>query len=1076
MHAPPMPNAQLITNPTAADRWLLTVHDVVQIALANSRVVRNLGLQQAQSSDIDKIRAVITQYDPAAAAAQAEAQWGIFDPVLGTTMQWYHQDIPPGVSFSGIGARPPRLDTADFDASISQLLPTGGTFRADYITQYLLNPDHPVNLDPNPQYFTYSQFGLNQPLLQGSGSAVTLAPIRIASAKAEQTDWRFKQEILALVRSVETAYWSLYAQQQNLKAIDNVLPMFREIVRIREQQSQAAAGTETEVAQARSDMLLYEQQRFATLSLIAEQQLVLRDLMGLSLDDNRYMVLVAVPAKTPPLEPLATAVDIAVNRRPDILRQRLAVYVAQQETVVAGDKMRPILDFGAFWRINGLGEDLGSSIEQMDDNRFNDWQIGLGFQVPLGRRQAKGNLRAAQLTIEKQRALLDQAAHQTSYEVADAYRRTIWLAQQQRVADDRVAALTQWGVGAKAQFENPPSGMSTTNALQLYLQNLRDLMDAIGQVNAIMSDFNSALARLEEVKGTLLERELVEIDGDGTSQLPPDLPVPQLEPTDSALPPPSNEPPAPATPPAAPATESAPRNSDSSQTYPRLEQAQPIQPAPINSPVQPNSPPGSGGQVQQMPSVIPQAEQPVTSSPVNRPSSPYANLKPDAVAPAPTQPAAPAPAQELATAPPTPAEPPSPRLTTKAAERLSTARTMVGKKLHDLSASVHRPKFEPKSQLSLPESVRPAPPEVAQLPTPPMVAEPAAPAQAPEIALRTTPGTERAARPIARAARGSGNLQMPASVVPESPSDATEVYVIDQQAPEKRVSSEPSVVAEAPRTMLAPSYQWQPMEPMEATPLTSVLAPNVAAQGNTARINGPVAQRPLQLPDSLQPTTEVVATPAMVPAPSYQWQPMEPMDVTPLSSVPVPQLTAHVNAAPMNALVAQRPLQLPDSVQPTTEVVAAPLTMPTPSYQWQPMPPMDVTPLSNVPAPKFSAQVNTAPMNAATAQRPLQLPDSLQPMPEAATASSARPTGAIPLAHDESFASQPLTLIQLPESVLPEQQSVSQPAPIRHANAIPIQNRNAQRQVPTQVQLPESMLPSVPSTATRTSWQPTAIR
>jgi len=58
-----MANIQLVADPTSAEHWNLTIHEAVQIALANSQVVRNLGLQQEQSSDIDKIRAVITRYD-----------------------------------------------------------------------------------------------------------------------------------------------------------------------------------------------------------------------------------------------------------------------------------------------------------------------------------------------------------------------------------------------------------------------------------------------------------------------------------------------------------------------------------------------------------------------------------------------------------------------------------------------------------------------------------------------------------------------------------------------------------------------------------------------------------------------------------------------------------------------------------------------------------------------------------------------------------------------------------------------------------------------------------------------------
>jgi hypothetical protein len=164
---------------------------------------------------------------------------------------------------------------------------------------------------------------------------------------------------------------------------------------------------------------------------------------------------------------------------------------------------------------------------------------------------------------------LDQAAHQSSYEVADAYRRAIWLSQQQKVMDSRVGALTQWRVGAKAQFENPPSGMSTTNALQMYLQNLRDVIDATTQSNAIMANFNDALVRLEEVKGTLLESEMVMVDGDGTDLLPPCLPTPKLQTPDSILPAPVPAQPAPATTPPvpkqAPAAEPKPAPATSGQ-------------------------------------------------------------------------------------------------------------------------------------------------------------------------------------------------------------------------------------------------------------------------------------------------------------------------------------------------------------------------------------------------------------------------------------------------------------------------------------------------------------------------------
>ncbi len=525
----------------AGPAWNLTLQEAVYTAMANSEAVRNLGLVEAASKN-DIVRSLITTYDPMEADALAAAEWGIFDPVFTVEALWDRQNVPPGTSFSGIGNRPPLLETADNYASLEQLLPIGARVRADVVTNYLFNPEKPPGLDPNPQYFSYHQVGISQPLLRGFGVDVTMAPIKIAAAEAERTDWQFKQEMLALVRSIETTYWGLYAQQQNLKAIERAIPSFREVVRLREEQAKGAVGAESEIARAQSDYYLFEQRRLDTLSRIAEQQLVLRNLMGLPPDDCRDIVLLAVPVTTRPFETLQAAVDTAVNTRPDVLRQRLAVYVASQERLLADDALKPQLDLNGFYRVNGLGETLDESYDSKFDNNFESWNMGFFFQIPLGRRQGRAELRAAELRMSRERALLNQTAHQASYEVADAYRRINWVYQQMQVAGNRQQALDLWSQGAKAQFDSPPPGMTTVFALELYLQNLRDITDASISANALIADYNSALARLEEVKGTLLENRMVEVAGDTTGSMPAQLPAPEIQMPESVTPAPQAAP------------------------------------------------------------------------------------------------------------------------------------------------------------------------------------------------------------------------------------------------------------------------------------------------------------------------------------------------------------------------------------------------------------------------------------------------------------------------------------------------------------------------------------------------------
>ena len=503
---------------------VLTVLEATRLALQNSDAVRSLGLDLADSS-VDRVQSIITRYDPLQAEAEAAAEWGIFDPVWTVDSQWNRQDLPEGVSFGGFGDRPDQLDLNFFNSQLSQLLPNGATLEVDFVNNYLFNPEFPGGVALNPQYFTYSQFGIIQPLLQGRGVDVNLAPIRIAASIAEQTDWTFKLEVLALLRSVETTSWELHAAQRNLAVIEEAIPQYREVVRVQEEKARADVGTATAVARARADMLRFEQLRLDTIGSIAEQQLVLRDLLGLATNDGREIRITAAPLVAPPEQSLSQAVETATRRRPDVLRQRLVVYSAQQECVLANDAFRPELNVNAFWRINGLDTDLPGSLGVQADNQFNDWTLGFSYEIPLRRREARANLRAANLAIRSQRALLQQVSAQASFEVADAYRRLSVLEQQWNVAVDRKVAVGEWYEGATAQYETPPAGVSSAFAFNRFLQTLRERIEADISANQIMSDYQSALSRLEEVKGTLLDLRQVQIAGDDTNSTPLDLPT-----------------------------------------------------------------------------------------------------------------------------------------------------------------------------------------------------------------------------------------------------------------------------------------------------------------------------------------------------------------------------------------------------------------------------------------------------------------------------------------------------------------------------------------------------------------------
>jgi len=112
-------------------------------------------------------------------------------------------------------------------------------------------------------------------------------------------------------------------------------------------------------------------------------------------------------AKTPPFESLGAAVETAINRRPDILRQRLAVYVASSRRswpeikCVRGLISKRFGESTASVKMLGLPSILWPMINLPIGT------LDLGSST-VRAAPSQGNLRAAQFTVEKEQALLDK--------------------------------------------------------------------------------------------------------------------------------------------------------------------------------------------------------------------------------------------------------------------------------------------------------------------------------------------------------------------------------------------------------------------------------------------------------------------------------------------------------------------------------------------------------------------------------------------------------------------------------------------------------------------------------------------
>jgi len=226
------------------------------------------------------------------------------------------------------------------------------------------------------------------------------------------------------------------------------------------------------------------------------------------------------------IDPVASTAR-ALELRPDVIRQRLAVRGREQELLAAKNLGLPQVDAVGLYRWNGVGDRLDDSLNQMITTQFADWQTSLTFSMPLGRRAAAGAIRAATLQLAREKAMLQQTTHSAVHSVNALAREAEYAYRLYTEANARLRANTDWLEGAKIRYENPPPDgddwlLAATND---YLSALRSQADASSDTQSFLARYNASLARLSEATGTILDEQSVVMSGETGPMSRPGAPL-----------------------------------------------------------------------------------------------------------------------------------------------------------------------------------------------------------------------------------------------------------------------------------------------------------------------------------------------------------------------------------------------------------------------------------------------------------------------------------------------------------------------------------------------------------------------
>lgn len=539
--------------PTSIDRdappeyWDLSLEEVIQLSLNNSKVLRDLGglVLRSPSTTRTVYDPAITETDPRFGVAAALSQ---FDANLASSAYFEKNDRALNNVFFGGGTRTLNQDADVFQTQLQKRAATGTLFTLRNNTNFDAN-NSPGNQFPSV-WNIIQEAEFRHPLLQGGGvqfnriSGPTGIPglmngVMLARVNTDASLADFEQGVRNFISDVENAYWDLYYAYRDLDsriaARDAALDTWR---RVHALYTAGRTGGEAEkeaLARQQYFQLQEDVQNSLTGRLLEGTRTfngssggTFRANGGVHVAERKLRLVMRMPISDGRLirtadEPTMARVDFdwdvimveALTRRPELRRQKWLIKRREMELLATQNFLLPQLDTIGRYRWRGLGQDLvpynhpvpgtndpveyNNALENLVHGNFQEWQLGVEFSMPLGRRKAHAAVRNAELQLARERTILAEQEREIVHDLSNAVSEK-----------DRAYAVLETSynrrIAAQEQLASVQTAYDADKApLNVLLDAQRNLADAASHYYRSLVEYMLAVKNVQFEKGTLLD-------------------------------------------------------------------------------------------------------------------------------------------------------------------------------------------------------------------------------------------------------------------------------------------------------------------------------------------------------------------------------------------------------------------------------------------------------------------------------------------------------------------------------------------------------------------------------------------
>ncbi len=538
-----------------AEYWDLSLEEAIRIAFQNAEVLKEIG-----ATILTEPRTIGTSFDPA--IIETDPRFGVEGALSAFDTQasvfGFGEKLDQPINNNAIvggGTNVLDQDLAGLNSQLSKRTAHGTLFairnNLAYDANNFITNQFPSAWDVNLQAL------VRQPLLRGAGTeinriagpnAVVGLPngVLVARTRMDVTLAQFEEDVQDYISNVENLYWDLYFAYRNLDARlaarDASLKTWEQTKALLDG---GHVGADQE-AQARVQYFQFQQQAIDALGgrvllgtragngsgggtfnnaggvLVAERRL--RLLLGLPINDTTLLR----PRDEPPLAKVAFDWDESkiesMFRRVELRQQEWLIKLNELELIAARNQLLPQLDLVGAYRMRGFGQDLAkkdndigkfnNAYDELFGGDYNDWQVGLQLDMPLGFRQGHAAVRNTQLNLSRNRRILKEQQRQVLHDLSNA------VAEVERAYENAKTAYNLL-LASEAQLESIEAAYEAGQTdLFILLDVQRRLADAEIGYHRASVEYALAIRNVHFEKGSLLDYNQVYLTEGPSGLLP----------------------------------------------------------------------------------------------------------------------------------------------------------------------------------------------------------------------------------------------------------------------------------------------------------------------------------------------------------------------------------------------------------------------------------------------------------------------------------------------------------------------------------------------------------------------------